>query len=470
MGFELLRHQYEGTEFLTGQDAGLLAFEQGLGKTFVAIEAFRRLLEAGRVERLLVVCPNSLKRNWVAEFRKFAPHVSIDLAEGSPKVRRAVFRETRARVIVTSYETAKAETTSLIALCQRQATALVLDESHAAKNWRSQTSAAMRAVAPHSAYRWLLSGTPVTNTAADLHTQVDILEPGKSPLGSSEAFIARLEDDPQATFAQGTFDRLILRRTKEQCLDLPEKSYMDVRVELPDWQRRVYDQMRDEMIAEIRGMSGAQYRAYAATALSKLTRLIQIASNPALIFPELDRRPAKFEALDGLIADILSVPGRKVIVWSNYIQTIETLLVRLPGAVAIYGATPAGERQKIAKRFQEDRDTRVLIANPAAAGTGFTLTAASFTVYESLSWRYDHYAQSQDRNHRIGQSEPVTYIRLLAADTIEEAVVTALERKSVLARSLLGDRGQAGTVANLTQAEMCKLLTANRLPENGSSG
>ncbi len=464
MAFDLLNHQREGVDFLTSQDGGLLAFEQGLGKTLVAIEAFRRMLEAGRADRLLVVCPNSLKRNWVAEFGKFAPHVSVDVVEGTPKIRRAAFRASHARVVVTSYETARAETTALIALCQRHRTALVLDESHAAKNWKSLTSAAMKAVAPHAAFRWLLSGTPVTNTATDLHTQVQILEPGKASLGSTEVFKAMLEDDPRATFAQATFDRLILRRTKEQCLDLPEKTYADLRVELPDWQRRVYNQMRDEMVAEIRKMTGEQYRAYASTALAKLTRLIQIASNPALIFPELDRLPAKFEALDGLIADILSVPGRKVILWSNYIRTIEQLLQRFPGAVAIYGATPNNERQGIAQRFQEDQDVRLLIANPAAAGTGFTLTAASFTIYESLSWRYDHYAQSQDRNHRIGQSQPVTYIRLIGVDTIEEAVVVSLERKSALARSLLGDFGVGELPTIFTKEEMCNLLTSNSLP------
>ena len=98
------------------------------------------------------------------------------------------------------------------------------------------------------------------------------------------------------------------------------------------------------------------------------------------------------------------------------------------------------------------------------AGTGFTLTAASYSIYESLSWRYDHYAQSQDRNHRIGQTEPVTYIRLLAADTIEEAIVFALERKSALARSLLGDEGSGSIVSQLTKEEMCELLKTNRLP------
>lgn len=309
----------------------------------------------------------------------------------------------------------------------------------------------------------------MTNTATDLHTQVNILEPGKSPLGSEEAFRAQLEFDPHAKFAQATFDRLVLRRTKEQCLDLPDKSYVDVRVELPDWQRRAYDQMRDEMIAEIRDLSGKEYRAYAATALSKLTRLIQLASNPALIFPELDKQPAKFETLDGLIRDILSVPGRKVILWSSYVRTIESLLVRIPGAVAIYGATSNDERQEIARRFQEDEETRILIANPAAAGTGFTFTAASFAIYETLSWRYDHYAQSQDRNHRIGQTEPVTYMRLLAADTIEEAVVNALERKSSLARGLLGDEGADASVAQLSQAEMYELLAYNLLPEHEAS-
>ena len=271
----------------------------------------------------------------------------------------------------------------------------------------------------------------------------------------------------RAKFARESFDRFILRRTKDECLDLPEKSFADVRVELPQWQRRLYDDMRDEMVCEIQAMTGEQYQAFASTALSQLTRLSQLASNPSLIFPDLDQVPAKFEALDGILLDILSVPSRKVIVWSNYVRSIEALLERFAsvGAVAIYGGTPSGDRQDIAARFQQDEETRVLIANPAAAGTGFTLTAASYSIYESLSWRYDHYAQSQDRNHRIGQNNPVTYMRLLAADTIEEAIVYALERKSALARSLLGDEQYSEAIAQLTKEEMCELLTMNRLPE-----
>ena len=170
--------------------------------------------------------------------------------------------------------------------------------------------------------------------------------------------------------------------------------------------------------------------------------------------------------MDGLVDDILSVPGRKVIVWSNYVSTIEALLDRFRpyNAVALYGGTPTADRQDVAAKFQGDEETRVLIANPAAAGTGFTLTAATYTIYETLSWRYDHYAQSQDRNHRIGQTQPVTYIRLIAADTIEEAIITALERKTAMAQTLLGDEAAGPKVSQLTKDQMCELLTTNQFP------
>lgn len=467
MSFELMDHQREGIAFLTESRSGLLAFEQGLGKTLVSIDAFRAVFNAGHVKRALIICPNSLKRNWVAEFRKFAPQFEIAIAEGSPRQRRAILLNTKAPVVITSYETARAEVTALLALVQRQRTVLVLDESHAAKNWKSLTSAAARQIAPFCDFRWLLSGTPVTNSPSDLFTQIEILAPGKHLLGSQESFLARMEEDPKGQFARPVFEHMILRRTKEDCLDLPDKTFVDVRVDLPPWQRKLYDEMRDEMFCEIQAMTGEQYRAFASTALTRLTRLVQLASNPALIVEGTQGVPGKFEALDGLVADILSIPDRKIILWSNYVKSIEALVARFQryGVVAIYGGTPNDQRQTIASRFQNDPQTRILIANPAAAGTGFTLTSAAYTIYETLSWRYDHYAQSQDRNHRIGQDKPVTYMRLLAADTIEDAIVKALDRKSTMAISLLGDNNEPPSISKLSQEEMCNLLSLNQLPE-----
>lgn len=467
MSVELMEHQREGVAFLTGGRQGLLAFEQGLGKTLVAIDAFRQLREEGQADRMLVICPNSLKRNWVAEIAKFAPGVTVEIAEGTPKERRRTFANSTAAVVVTSYETARVEVTAVLALVDSSRTVLVLDESHAAKNWQSLTSTSMRHVSPRCEYRWLLSGTPVTNTPADLHTQIEIIAPGEHALGSLESFLARVEEDPSAAFAKPVLDRLVLRRTKEECLDLPDKTFTDVVVELPGWQRRLYDEMRTQMVCDIQGMSGDQYRAFASTALAQLTRLSQLASNPALLFPDAAQTPAKFEVLDGLVSDILSVPGRKIIIWSTYVRNIEALIARFAhyGAVAIYGGIETGERQEVAARFQGDPDTRVLIANPAAAGTGFTLTAAGFTIYESMSWRYDHYAQSQDRNHRIGQDRAVSYLRLIASDTIDEAVAHALERKSGMARSLLSDPQAQQLLSRLSPEQMCSLIASNELPE-----
>jgi SNF2 family DNA or RNA helicase len=262
----------------------------------------------------------------------------------------------------------------------------------------------------------------------------------------------------------------LLRRKKDECLDLPAKSVADLRVDLPAWQRGLYDQMRDELVCEVETMTGEQFRAYASTALAKLLRLSQLASNPALLVPTEPRVPAKLAELDHLLAELLSQNSEKVIVWSHYVGTLEALVERYRhfSPVALYGETPAEDRQTLVGRFQADPAVRLLIANPAAGGTGFTLTAARYAIYETLSWRYDHYAQSQDRIHRIGQERPVTYLRLIAADTIEEVVVQALERKSHLAQALLGDSGGLPAITQLSPKEFCGMLRTNILPIPGA--
>jgi SNF2 family DNA or RNA helicase len=135
-------------------------------------------------------------------------------------------------------------------------------------------------------------------------------------------------------------------------------------------------------------------------------------------------------------------------------------------AVGLYGDTPPIDRQRIAVQFQEDPELLVLVANPAAAGTGFNLTAATYAIYETLTWRYDLYAQSQDRNHRIGQRDAVTYIRLIAHGTIEQAIVEALQRKAQLAGEILGDDATYPTIAEMTPQIFCNMLRTGMLPES----
>jgi SNF2 family DNA or RNA helicase len=470
LGYALMAHQEEGVAFLLANKGGLLAFEQGLGKTLVAIIAFARARARGDVDAMLVICPNSLKRNWVAEFARFAPEVEVGIVEGPARLRRREFARIATPVVVVSYETARAEVAGVLALLARRRTALVLDESHTVKNRASLTSIAARHFAPRCEYRWLLTGTPVTNTAVDLHTQLAVVAAGE-PLGTLESFVASYGDNGRLDTLRARVAPYLLRRTKDECLDLPAKTFVDMRIELPPWQRHLYNSMRDELVCEVRAMSGEEFRAYAPTALARLLRLSQIASNPALLLPTEPRVPAKFEEMDHLLEEIIQGGGDKVIIWSHYVGTLEALLERYRelSPVALYGGTLPVERQGIARRFQEDPKVRLLIGNPAAGGSGFTLTAARYAIYETLSWRYDFYAQSQDRIHRIGQGRPVTYIRLLAADTVEEVIAEALARKAALARALLGDAAGATAITALSVDDFCAMLTSNRIPVGPAS-
>jgi SNF2 family DNA or RNA helicase len=178
------------------------------------------------------------------------------------------------------------------------------------------------------------------------------------------------------------------------------------------------------------------------------------------------RENGKVLELDRLLEDLIIGTRPKVIVWSGFVRSIKALAERYQqfGTVTLFGGTPAEIRQDIATQFQNDPATHLLIANPAAAGTGFTLTAASHAIYETLNWRYDHYAQSQDRNHRIGQTQAVTYTHLIAQDTIDEVIAAALRKKSVLARASLGDEVIPENVWDLTAEAFCEMLLSNKMP------
>lgn len=473
-GAVLMGHQHEGAQFLTARRSGILAFEQGLGKTLVAIESFLRLLDGGRVDSMLVICPNSLKRTWAREIVNFAPELSTQIVDGTRQHRRYALSNTSAKVVITNYEAARGDILSIRAFLERRKCVLVLDESHYVKNCRSLNSIAAHHFAPFSEYRWLLSGTPITNSPADIYPQLCLVA-GERAFGSAKAFEAKYASattsaETRAALA-GKIQPYILRRTKEECLDLPEKTFIDVNVELPAWQRKLYQCMRDDLVHEVEGMSQQQFKAFAPTALTRLLRLSQIASNPQLLLDGESRVPGKFLELDRILSE-LSASRRKVIIWSYYVRTIETLVERYGryGAVALFGKTPSEDRQEIANRFQSDPEVLVMIANPAAAGTGFTLTAATYAVYESLSWRYDLYAQSQDRNHRIGQANKVTYLRLIAEETIELAIAEALKRKGTFARQLLGDDESASVIAEMSPADFCNMVRQGSLPAKWVSG
>ena len=372
-------------------------------------------------------------------------------------------------VVIVNYETARVEIAPIRALMRRLHPVLVLDESHYVKSRYSLTSISARQFASLAEFRWLLAGTPVTDGPGDIHTQIDLVT-DDNILGPYDVFMLDYGDASENPSLQEKLATRIsshlLRRTKEECLDLPEKTFVDIYVPLPSWQRKLYCEVRDGIVRHVSQMDGEEFRSFASTAFTRLLRLSQLASNPALVNPEEQRKPAKFGEIDRIMRELIGSWGRKVILWSYYVGTIKARVERYRhfGVVSLYGGTPIDERQDIVQSFQSDKKVNLLIGNPAVAGTGFTMTAAIYAFYETLSWRYDLYAQSQDRNHRIGQNVGVTYLRLIAEDTLDEVVVQALERKASMARGIVGDPDPGISFANMTPLQFCEMLMVNKLP------
>jgi SWI/SNF-related matrix-associated actin-dependent regulator 1 of chromatin subfamily A len=234
-----------------------------------------------------------------------------------------------------------------------------------------------------------------------------------------------------------------LRRTKEKSLKLPPKTYNRVEVALAPKQGAMYEQMREDLELWVRNLSGAQVLEQAEAILSRMVRLAQLASNPALLDADYREVPAKLTELEKLLKKYLGVVGRKVIVWTSFVENIRTLASRFNQykPVVIYGEMDNVARDKSVRAFKDDPDVRLLIANPAAAREGLTLTEANVAIYLDRTFNLVDYLQSQDRIHRISQTKPCEIILLVARGTVDEFIDFSLEQKHRLARFAQSDTG-----------------------------
>jgi SNF2 family DNA or RNA helicase len=439
----LLDHQRIAVDFLAVRTGCLLCDEQGLGKTLSALTAFWLLRARGEITTMLVACPNSLKFTWRDEVARFFPSFSVSIASGYKSRRRQSY-EQKADIYIVNYEAARSDFTDLRLMLRRSRTVLVCDESHATKNAWSRTAHALRFLRSAAARVWMMSGTPVPNKLEDSFAQVSIADGGRL-LGTREEFwkryVRRTDRSEAISDLKEALAPILLRRTKDEVIDLPDKVFEARYVELHGEQRRMYNAVRRRLYEEIAAMPEAAFERALPNVLTRLLRLSQVASNPRLVFPDYAGEPAKMKEIDALLEDLIEAGGRKVVLWSHYVKTIEEFRVRHSryNPVAIYGSIGLDERREAVRKFQNDPKTMLFIGNPQAAGTGLTLTAAYDVIYETLTWRYDLYAQSVDRTHRIGQARSVTYFNILAADTIDVAISESLERKAGLAATLLGD-------------------------------
>jgi SWI/SNF-related matrix-associated actin-dependent regulator 1 of chromatin subfamily A len=432
-----LPHQREAIQYVIDTPSAAIFDEQGLGKTKIVIDAFCELMRTGAIDAALVVAPMSLVFNWEAEVRKHSRLIPVVL-RGSKREKKYRFM-TGANFYLVNYEALASQRDIFRKLVDSRRFAVALDESTRIKTPTTQAAESVFAVTENAVRRVIMTGTPIANRPADLWSQFFFLDRGELLGTDYAAFVART--DPDSETAEDDLRALSvkimassIRRLKDDVLELPDKTYIAHSIELAGPQLEMYTRCARDLVVELRALSGDAYIHEIDNVLEKLLRLVQIASNPGLVDPLFPAPVAKLDHLEHLVGDLLT-RHEKVIVWSSFVENIECICRRLSEyePFKIHGGVSAEERASIVPAFQDSARHTVLVANPAAAREGLTLTRASAAVYVDRTFNLVDYLQSQDRIHRIGQDRPCEIHKLVAKHTVDEYVDAVIAAKSSVA-------------------------------------
>jgi SNF2 family DNA or RNA helicase len=443
-----LKHQIEAIDYVSTHDNVPLFDEQGLGKSKIVIDALCRNMNEKTIDGALIICKKSLLYMWKDEIQKHSNLIPIVL-DGS-KTQRGHGLVTYGHFYIANYESMIQETEFIELLLKQRKFAIVLDESQKIKNPTSKTTRAIISLRGLAEKRIIVTGTPIANRPEDLWSQFYFLDGGVLLGGDFDTFKNQFKVNLKGAQDMTQFEASLkslketlgpvsIRRTKD-VLELPEKVYENITAELAPKQRIVYDTARSELYYEISGSDGEKIEEEIDNYLVKLLRLTQIASNPGLLDIQYNEEPGKFKVLDGIVREVVE-RKEKAIVWTSFIGNIRTLRNRFreKGAQMLFGEIPILERQNIVKKFMEDERCKLLIANPAAAKEGLTLTSANNAVYLDRTFKMDDYLQSQDRIHRITQTKPCKIFKIVARNTIDEYTDEILEKKELIAKYTLSD-------------------------------
>ena len=460
-------HQQAYLERFWEYPVAALFADMGTGKSFMLINNVALLYDKGKLNGVLIVAPKGVYRNWFdTEIPKHLPdHVEYRMALWSPSPRKAeaqaldnlftVTEDLKILVMnIEAFSTPKGTKFATRFLLAHEAM-MAIDESTTIKTPNSARSKNTEKVGRGARYRRIMTGSPVTKSPLDLYQQCAFLSDGCLNLSSYYAFQARYAVTVERQLNTHSFkqivgyrrldelkekmDRFAFRVKKEECLDLPEKLYVKREVDLTDEQIKAYNEMKTMALARI-----DDNLVSTVNALTQLMRLHQIVCGHV----KMDDGTVK-ELPNRRISELMSVVEEsdgKIIIWANYRHDIEAIKIALSkeyGMTAVgmyYGDTDMDERKRVVAEFQDpESEMRFFVGNPSTGGYGLTLTAANTMVYYSNSFDLEKRLQSEDRAHRIGQTKNVTYIDLIAVNTIDEKIVKALRSKIDIATQVLGE-------------------------------
>ncbi len=438
-------HQLQAVAAATHDDVtGFCLFdEQGLGKTVTALFAFHRLRQVGGATRMLVIAPKNMVFEWARDAKTFfGARYRVVTAVGLEREKRLALGQ-GADIYVTNFETAVGLYSRLRQLLEIEKgdALLVVDESFFVKNSVTRRAQAVRGLRRSVRRCIVLCGTPAPNSPHDLVEQFNVADGGTTFRGIA---LPREREPARPLVRRVISERgVFIRRLKQEVLpDLPSKTFHRILVPLQSEQARAYAAALRTLITGLRQTDDVSFKKRIPTFLAQRVALLQICSHPRSVVANYRETPAKVQALDSILEELIGRRREKVVVWSFFTASLETLVtrysrfnpVRCDGTIA-----RASDRREAVRRFQEDARTMLFVGNPAAAGTGLTLHRARYAVYESMSNQAAHYLQSLDRIHRRGQTRAVEYLVLLCDRTIEIQEYDRLIRKEQAAQALLGD-------------------------------
>ena len=442
--------------------------EMGTGKTKVLIDNLAMLYDKGKVNRALIVAPKGVVKTWYEqELPNHLPdhieNVSVLWQSNITKKQQEKLTELldildhRLKILIMNVEALS--TSKGVDFAHRflyvSKPLMAIDESTTIKNPGAKRTKNIIKLSEFAYYRRIMTGSPVTKNPLDLYSQCKFLSPWLLDFTSYYAFRNRYAEmktinvsGRQIQIVAGfknlgelsdQLKNFSYRVLKEDCLDLPAKIYMKRQIKLSHDQFKLYEQMKKQALATLNGKQSTTVNA-----LTQLMRLQQITCGH---FKSDDgvTQPIKNNRIDELM-DVLDEIEGKAIIWAHYQYDITTIIKALhkkygPGSVVdYYGLTPQDERQNNIRKFQNPSNSvRFIVGTPQTGGYGITLTAANTVIYYSNGYDLEKRLQSEDRAHRIGQKKSVTYVDLIAEETVDEKITKALRKKINIASEVLGE-------------------------------
>jgi SNF2 family DNA or RNA helicase len=449
---EAFLYQLQAVEAVRQLEYAALFHEQGLGKTKIGIDLALSWLKERIVDSVLIVTKRGLIKNWTDEIKAhtfFEPRLF-----GQDKKANFFAFNSPARLYLTHYEVLKSEERRFALFQKTRKIAVILDEAHKIKNPDAEITKIFHKLSAGFVRRIIMTGTPVANRPYDIWAPIKFLDGGKS-LGSSFSefkenldLTNELADDVSAQQAlEGELStifskihRFTVRETKGSAgIELPEKYIENVPVTLEATQLALYGRFRTELGAEVlRG--GKLITDDAEEILKRLLRLVQIASNPLLVDESYESEPGKLPVAQQLVSRAIA-DGSKAILWTNFVANADWLgrQFKDQGSVVVHGKKSIADRNVALDRFKNDPAIKVLVATPASAKEGLTLTVANHAVFFDRSFSLDDYLQAQDRIHRISQKRECYIWNLVAVDTVDLWVDMLLAAKHLAAQLVQGD-------------------------------